>query len=178
MAAALLKRRSMRGCIGSLAPEAPLWQEVRDKAIAAATQDPRFSPVSEGELGRLAIEISVLSPLRKVKSAEEIQLGKHGVVVEEGMQRGVFLPQVATETGWSRDQFLSELCTEKAGLPPDAWKNGATLYVFTVEAFSSPAPAEPSHESLHPGPFSLQLNRPLRGYSRQGLYPGLRFQQS
>jgi len=135
----------LRGCIGSLEPDAPLYRAVREKAVAACSQDPRFPPVAFRELGSLTLEISVLSPLRKVKSANEIQLGTHGVVVSEGLHRGVFLPQVAGETGWSRDEFLSHLCVEKAGLAPDAWRHGATLSVFTVQAFQSPAPGEQSH---------------------------------
>jgi len=142
----LRKKGALRGCIGSLEPDAPLWRTVQDKAIAAAAYDPRFRPVARGELPELEVEISVLSPLRKVKSAEEIQLGKHGVVVSSEGRRGVFLPQVAEETGWSRDEFLSELCSQKAGLSPDAWKHGADLYVFTVQAFSSPAPGGRAHE--------------------------------
>ncbi len=140
----LKKAGALRGCIGSLEPTLPLWSEVRDKAISAATRDPRFRPVTPEELADLEIEISVLSPLRRVKSADEIELRKHGVVVAADGRRGVFLPQVAEETGWSRDEFLSHLCSEKAGLPPDAWRRGADLYVFTVQSFSSPAPREQS----------------------------------
>jgi len=135
----------LRGCIGSLEPDAPLYQTVRDKAIAAATRDPRFPPVTVGELDSLEVEISVLSALRQVKSADEIELRKHGVIVAEGPRRGVFLPQVADETGWSRDEFLSHLCSEKAGLPPDAWRHDASLYVFTVQAFRSPPLNKQSH---------------------------------
>jgi hypothetical protein len=138
----LKERGELRGCIGSLEPDAPLVQTVRDRAINAATGDPRFPPVSAAELPLLDIEISVLSPVRKVASADEIDIGKHGVIVESGTRRGVFLPQVAEETGWARDTLLSHLCSEKAGLPPDAWKRGATLSVFTVQAFSEPAPGK------------------------------------
>jgi hypothetical protein len=138
----LKERGLLRGCIGSLEPGAPLYQAVRDNAVAAATRDRRFPPVTVGELGDLEIEISVLSPLRKVKSADEIELRKHGVVVAEDARRGVFLPQVADETGWSRDEFLDHLCSDKAGLPADAWRHGASLYVFTVQAFHSPPPGE------------------------------------
>ncbi len=130
----------LRGCIGSLEPESPLIQTVRDRAISAAVEDPRFPAVSARELPSLEIEISVLSPLRRVASYEEVDITKHGIVVESGGRRGVFLPQVAQETGWNRDALLSHLCQDKAGLAADAWKRGATLYVFTVQAFSSPAP--------------------------------------
>lgn len=126
----------LRGCIGSYAGPQPLYQVVSDMGIEA-TSDPRFSPVQLTELGNIEIEISVLSQLKKVASADEIELGKHGVQVKKGFHQGVFLPQVATETGWSKEKFLSELCSQKAGLPPDAWKDKATeLYVFTAEVFS------------------------------------------
>jgi len=136
----------LRGCIGSLEPSAPLIETVRNRAIQAATQDSRFPPVQVAELPELEIEISVLSPLRLVGSAEEIDIQRHGLVVESGGRRGVFLPQVAQETGWSRDVLLSRLCQDKAGLPADAWRRGARLYVFTVQSFSSPAPREQTHE--------------------------------
>jgi len=136
----LRQQGQLRGCIGSLQPDAPLVETVRRRAIHAAVEDPRFPPVSPAELPSLEIEISVLSPLRKVASAEEIDISKHGVVVESGSRRGVFLPQVAQETGWDRNTLLSHLCQDKAGLPPDAWKQAASLYVFTVQAFTSPAP--------------------------------------
>ena len=139
----------LRGCIGSLEPDAPLYRTVRDKAIAAAAQDPRFPPVAARELADLEIEISVLSPLRRVQSADQVELGKHGVVVAMSGRSGVFLPQVAQETGWTRDEFLSHLCYEKAGLPRDAWRRGASLYVFTVQSFSSGAPKEQSHAKQH-----------------------------
>jgi len=141
----LREKDELRGCIGVLEASAPLIETVRDRAIMAATRDPRFPPVGAQELPQLEIEVSVLSPLRRVESADEIDISKHGIVVQEGPQSGVFLPQVAQETGWSRDVLLAHLCRDKAGLPPDAWKRGANLYVFTVQAFSSPAPGEKSH---------------------------------
>lgn len=141
----LRERGQLRGCIGTLVAETPLAQTVRDRAIAAATEDPRFAPVSRGELESLEIEVSVLSPLRRVSSAEEIELGRHGVLVQSAGRAGVFLPQVAHETGWSREEFLSHLCRDKAGLPADAWRRGADLYVFTVESFTSPALGGRSH---------------------------------
>jgi AmmeMemoRadiSam system protein A/AmmeMemoRadiSam system protein B len=140
----LRKGGELRGCMGALTPDAPLIETVRDRAIDAAARDPRFPPVQADELPDLEIEISVLSPLRRVASADEIDISKHGVVVTSGAQSGVFLPQVAQETGWSRDVLLSHLCQDKAGLPADAWRRGAALYVFTVQAFTSPAPREAS----------------------------------
>ncbi len=136
----LRKDGELRGCIGSLEPSQPLAETVRDRAIMAASRDLRFSPVKADELPHLEIEISVLSPLRRVAGSDDIDISRHGVVVAQGSRRGVYLPQVAQETGWSRDVLLSHLCRDKAGLPADAWKQGAALYVFTVQAFSSPAP--------------------------------------
>ena len=98
----------------------------------------RITPEIPDELDEVHIEISVLSPMRKVASADEIIVGKHGVVVSQGMRRGVFLPQVAPEQGWDRDTMLSNLCAHKAGLPPDAWKHGAELSVFTSQVFEEP----------------------------------------
>ncbi len=140
----LKKEGELRGCIGSLAPDAPLVETVKNRAIDAASRDPRFAPVRAEELPELEIEISLLSPVRRVNGADEIDIGKHGVIVASGARRGVFLPQVAKETGWSREVLLSHLCRDKAGLPADAWKKGAALYVFTVQEFSSPAPGEKS----------------------------------
>jgi len=128
---------ALRGCIGNILGKGPLYQTVSDMAVAAALEDPRFRPVSPYELKDIKIEISVLSKPRIVRSADEIELGKHGVIVSKGyMHRGVFLPQVADETGWSKDRFLSELCSQKAGLPPDSWKDPAVkLEVFTADVF-------------------------------------------
>lgn len=132
----LHKKGQLKGCIGNIIGQKPLYITVRDMAIEAATGDPRFSPVKPEELDDLDIEISVLSPLEKVKSADEIELGTHGVIVRRGYRQGVFLPQVATETGWSREEFLSHLCSGKAGLPADAWKNPDTeLYIFSAQVF-------------------------------------------
>ncbi len=142
----LKEHGELRGCIGSLRAEAPLIETVRNRAIDAAARDFRFRPVREDELPGLEIEISVLSPVRRVNSAEEIDISKHGVIAASGKRRGVYLPQVAEETGWSRDELLSHLCRDKAGLPPDAWKKGAELSVFTVQSFSSPAPGEDDSE--------------------------------
>ncbi len=136
----LRKEGQLRGCIGSLEPSQPLAETVRDRAIVAASRDVRFRPVKAEELPHLEIEVSVLSPLRRVESADDIDISRHGVVVVHGSRRGVYLPQVAQETGWGRDELLSHLCREKAGLPADAWQKGAALYVFTVQSFSSPAP--------------------------------------
>ena len=127
----------LRGCIGNLVGRGPLYITVRDMAVEAALGDPRFSPVQLTELANIEIEISVLSPLERVDSADKIELGKHGVLVKRGFNSGVFLPQVAAETGWSKEEFLENLCAHKAGLPPGAWKDKSTeLYIFTAEVFS------------------------------------------
>lgn len=131
----LRKHGRLRGCIGTLEAVAPLGEAVVDSAISAATRDPRFPPVTSDELDELDIHVSVLSPLKKVDGPDEIQLGKHGIVVRQGFRSGVFLPEVAPEQGWDLPTTLSILCTEKAGLPPDAWKRGAELYVFTTQSF-------------------------------------------
>jgi len=127
---------ALRGCIGSIIGQEPLYETVRDMAIAAASQDPRFHPLSVAELNSIRLEISALSIPRRIKDASQIVMGKHGVIVSRDNHQGVFLPQVATDTGWSKEEFLSELCSQKAGLPPDAWKDPATaLYVFTADVF-------------------------------------------
>ena len=131
------KQGRLRGCIGNILGRGPLYQTVRDMAIAAAAQDPRFDPVQTQELKDLDIEVSVLSKPRVVQHVDEIVLGKHGVIVSQGPgHQGVFLPQVATETGWSKEEFLDQLCAQKAGLAPDAWKNPKTkIEIFTAQVF-------------------------------------------
>ena len=133
----LKENGQLRGCIGRFEPSEPLFKIIQQMAISAASQDPRFRPVTADELGKLEYEISVLSPLRRVETAHEIVLGKHGVQISKDFHHGVFLPQVATETGWSKEEFLSELCSQKAGLPRDCWKDPkVNLQVFTADIFS------------------------------------------
>jgi MEMO1 family protein len=132
----LKARGALRGCIGHIIGRGPLASTVREMAIAAASQDPRFQPVTARELKDIDVEISVLSKPRVTKDPGEIVMGTHGVIVTRGGRGGVFLPQVATETGWSRERFLAELCTQKAGLPADCWKDAATrLEIFTADVF-------------------------------------------
>lgn len=127
----------LRGCIGNLVGSEALYLTIRDMAIEAATADPRFSPVTLPELKNIEIEISVLSPMEKISNPDEIKLGFHGVLVRSGFRSGVFLPQVATETGWSKEEFMDNLCTHKAGLPAGAWRDKSTeIYIFTAEVFS------------------------------------------
>jgi AmmeMemoRadiSam system protein B/AmmeMemoRadiSam system protein A len=133
----LHKHGELRGCIGNIVGKGPLYLTVRDMAIEAATGDPRFPSVQPFELKDIEIEISVLSPLEKIDDPEKIKMGVHGVLVRKGFYSGVFLPQVATETGWSREEFMSNLCAHKAGLPQDAWKDKSTdIYIFSAEVFS------------------------------------------
>jgi len=129
----LHERGQLRGCIGYIQGIAPLAETVRENACNAATKDPRFPPVQPSELKDIDIEISVMSPLRKIDSPEEVIAGKHGVILKKGWHQGVFLPQVATEQGWDRETFLKHLGL-KAGLDMNAYKD-AELYVFTAEVF-------------------------------------------
>ena len=131
------KNGELRGCIGIFEPNKPLYQVVIEMAISAAVNDLRFSPVTKDELGDLEYEISVLSPLKKVADWKDVEIGKHGVQIKQGLRSGVFLPQVATENNWDRETFLSILCTQKAGLPADCYKDPTTeIYVFTAQVFS------------------------------------------
>jgi len=134
----LKNRGALRGCIGTFTARGPLHQTVREMA-GAVLRDPRFldRPVTAGELEGLRIEISVLSPLEKVKDPlAEIELGRHGICIDGPLGSGCFLPQVATETGWTKEEFLSHCASGKAGLPPDAWKRpGVTVYRFEAEVF-------------------------------------------
>jgi AmmeMemoRadiSam system protein A len=118
-------------------PDEPLGKSIGQCAASAALHDPRFTPMREEEVELAEIEVSVLSPL-KVMRAEEIEIGKHGLVIEQGRHRGLLLPQVATEYGLDLERFLEETC-RKAGLPRDAWKSKETvIYGFTCEIVASP----------------------------------------
>lgn len=125
----------LRGCIGYVEAVKPLAQSVAEMALAAALRDPRFQPVRQGELDGLKIEISVLSPLKKISSAEEIEVGRHGLVIRRGLLAGLLLPQVATEYGWNREEFLDHTCL-KAGLAPGDWKKpGTEIRIFSADVF-------------------------------------------
>ncbi len=131
----------LRGCIGQFTSDQPLIALVAQMAKAAATSDPRFaaSRITPAEIDDLDIEISVLSPLEPTDDPLSLELGTHGIYIRRGSFSGCFLPQVATETGWSKEQFLSYCCSHKAGLPPDAWKDPETqVYLFTAEVFGAP----------------------------------------
>lgn len=138
----LWKAGRLRGCIGYIEAQKPLYQTVRECALAAALRDPRFDPVDPEELPALRLEISVLSPLFEI-SADRVEVGRHGLLVSQGSRRGVLLPQVAVEWKWDRERFLEETCM-KAGLPPDAWQHGARIQAFTAQAFAAPVRGERS----------------------------------
>lgn len=128
-------RGRLRGCVGQIESTEPLAETVARCAAAAALEDPRFQPVSSAEVNQLEIEISVLSPLEPA-TLEEIEVGRHGLLVTRGRLRGLLLPQVATQYRWSRERFLEETCV-KAGLEREAWKDPITkIQRFTAEVFS------------------------------------------
>jgi len=128
-------REDLRGCIGYIKGIMPLHQTVGEMAVQAAFHDPRFEPVRKEEWDSIDIEISVLSPLKKIKSVDEIEVGVHGILIEKGFNSGLLLPQVATENGWDRDTFIEYTCY-KAGLPRGAWKSKeADIYIFSAEVF-------------------------------------------
>ena len=132
-----IKRRGqLRGCLGTLQCRRGLAEEVARCAADAASEDPRFPPVAVEELPELAIEVSVLGPLEQIdpRQPDAFEIGRHGLVVEQGFHRGLLLPQVATEWAWTPEQFLRQTCV-KAGLPPDAWQHGARVYRFGADVF-------------------------------------------
>jgi AmmeMemoRadiSam system protein A len=126
---------ALRGCIGHIEPDQPLSRGVPNSAIAAASTDPRFAPVTNDEMPELRIELSILGPLERIAGVHEIEIGCHGLIVERGWNRGLLLPQVAVEWGWDAEVFLSQTC-HKAGLPLDAWKSAASIWRFEAEVFS------------------------------------------
>ena len=119
----------LRGCIGSLAPVEALYQSVRHNAINAALEDPRFNPVQPAELPSITVDVSILSPIRPIASLDEFVIGQHGIILSQGRHRAVFLPEVAVEQRWNKEQTLSCL-SQKAGLARDAWQSGASFEVF------------------------------------------------
>ncbi len=140
----LHKGGELRGCIGLMRFDFPMWLNVRDAAVAAALEDTRFLPVAVSELSHLEIEISVLEPPVRLPNPADFQVGRQGIVVERGSRRGLMLPQVASEVGWGADQMLDAVC-RKAGLPGDAWQDLETkLFVFESYCF---AEAESKRES-------------------------------
>jgi len=123
----------LRGCVGYVFPVASLYRTVAETARSAAFEDTRFWPITREEAPDLEVSLSILSPLRVIK-AEEVEVGRHGLLVSQHGHRGLLLPQVPVEHGWDRVKFLEQTC-RKAGLPLDAWQKGATLEAFTAEVF-------------------------------------------
>jgi AmmeMemoRadiSam system protein A len=139
-----LKRQGhLRGCIGSIYPRQPLWHAVVGNAIHAAVHDHRFPPVKREETGDLDIEISVLTAPRDIAGPEAFHVGTHGIILEKHGKRAVFLPQVAPEQGWDREETLSHLA-RKAGLPADAWREGTRFWVFEAQVFGERDVERPS----------------------------------
>jgi len=133
----LHKLGRLRGCMGVLEPQESLIATVRRAAVCAALRDPRFHPVTAAELAAVEIEVSVMSRPQPLRDLQQLELGRHGIIVGRGRNRGLFLPQVATEYGFSREEFLSRCCSEKAGLPPDAWRDPRTeVLIFTTDVFT------------------------------------------
>jgi len=130
----------LRGCIGQFTSDEPLIELVKDMAIQSVADDPRFAGrrISENELSKLDIEISVLSELKLTEYPLSLRLGVDGIYIKRGCLSGCFLPQVATEAGWGKEEFLSYCCSHKAGLEPDAWKDEQTeVYLFDAEVFGA-----------------------------------------
>ncbi len=126
----------LRGCIGYIEPIRPLIETIEEVAVKAATEDFRFTPVEESELPHISIEISVLSRLEQVTDIQEIEVGKHGLLIEANNSRGLLLPQVASEQGWDRETFLNQTA-RKAGLPSAMWRNPqAKIFKFSAEIFN------------------------------------------
>jgi len=134
----LHKGGDLRGCIGHIEPTEPLGVVVPRCAVAACSTDPRFPPLAPDELNAIDIEISLLGPLEPITGPADIVVGRDGLVVERGWQRGLLLPQVATEWNWNADTFLAHTC-RKAGLPLDAWNHGAKVWRFEAEVFGEDA---------------------------------------
>ena len=128
----------LRGCLGRLNSQLPIARLVAQLAQAVADSDPRFDRVTPQELAGIGLEISVLTREREISSVEEIEVGRHGLIVEQGTNRGLLLPQVPSEHGWDRHTFLDHTCL-KAGLAADAWRRGARIFVFEAEVFGERA---------------------------------------
>jgi AmmeMemoRadiSam system protein A len=131
----LHKKDRLRGCIGRFTANEPLFKIVQEMAISAAFNDYRFEPVEQYEMKEIEIEISVLTPLKRIDSIDEFELGNHGIYIKKGFNSGTFLPQVAHDTGWSRDEFLGHCARDKAGIGWDGWKD-AELYTYEALVFA------------------------------------------
>ena len=134
----------LRGCIGRVQSDRPLYETTAECAVSAAVADPRFVPMEADELDHVSFEISALTPLTTIEGIDQLEVGRHGLLVEKGPSRGLLLPQVASRFGWDRREFLRQTCL-KAGLGPDEWQSGANIFVFEAIVFD-----EPSDLSAHP----------------------------
>ena len=132
----LHKNGQLRGCIGNITGRGPFYLTVRDMAVNSAVNDPRFANVTADEMDDIHIEISALTPMKKVQDLDDIIIPGHGVLVSDGLRSGVYLPQVATEAGWDKEEFMNSLCGHKAGMATEAWKKGeCEIFIFEAEVF-------------------------------------------
>ncbi|MFH1406713.1 MAG: AmmeMemoRadiSam system protein A [Candidatus Omnitrophota bacterium] len=132
----LERNGEFHGCIGYIEPVMPLADAVAHMAVEAAVNDPRSpKPLRQKDLNEISVEISVLSPLERIKDISDIEVGKHGLLIKKGFYQGLLLPQVATEYGWNREEFLGHTCN-KAGLPFNEWKKGVEIYIFSADVFN------------------------------------------
>jgi len=129
----------LRGCLGRVTSDWPLPDLISHLAQEVADSDPRFTPVQPHELQDIVVEVSVLTPEREVRSIDEIELGRHGLIVEQGARKGLLLPQVPEEHNWDRETFVAQACV-KAGLSADAWRRGARVFVFEAQVFGEEEP--------------------------------------
>jgi AmmeMemoRadiSam system protein A len=127
-------RGELRGCLGRITSDRSLPELIDHLAREVADSDPRFEPVQPGELSDIVVEVSVLTPEREIASVDEIEIGRHGLIIEQGSRRGLLLPQVPTQQEWDPETFVAQTCM-KAGLPPDAWRHGARMFVFEAQVF-------------------------------------------
>ena len=131
----LTKKGELRGCIGHIDSENPLYKTIQSLTVASATKDHRFKSVNQDELSDIEIEISVLTPMKKISSIDQIEIGRHGIYIKKGYQTGTFLPQVASETDWTVEEFLGKCARDKAHIGWDGWKD-ADIYTYEALKFS------------------------------------------
>jgi uncharacterized protein len=144
------KRGELRGCIGHIEANEPLGRVIPRCAVAACSLDPRFPALAADELPNIDLELSLLAPLEPIAGPADVEIGRHGLVVEKGSRRGLLLPQVAVEWKWDAATFLAHTC-HKAGLPRDAWQEGAKMWRFEAEVFAEPLRSGESGRSGEPG---------------------------
>ena len=133
------KGRALRGCVGNMSKGTPLYKGIQEKVISAAMHDSRFPPLKFTELPQIRIEISIVGSMARMKNENDIELGKHGILIKKGQSRGTFLPQVAVNTGWTIPEFLGYCSKDKACIGWDGWKN-AEVYLYTAEVFAEDLP--------------------------------------